>query len=147
MPASPRSRFWRCPAGRRRHRAARGRGRHECRRSDRVGVHVHAERSCRQPHDPAQAKSDAAASVYFKTDGERPAIQKTTDHYSARKIGFVMFTVACEAGTGIPHGERGDRRLRAGQQRRHARLRVDEAGFKPELRGPILKDDAAGLLF
>ena len=66
-----------------------------------IDVHVHAERSCRQPHDPIQAEFDAAASVYFKTEGERPTIEQTIDHYRARKIGFVMFTVDSEAGTGI----------------------------------------------
>jgi predicted TIM-barrel fold metal-dependent hydrolase len=41
------------------------------------------------------------ASIYFKTDPKRPTIQETIEHYRARKIAFVMFTVDMEAGTGI----------------------------------------------
>ena len=66
-----------------------------------IDVHTHAERSCRQPHDPIQGEFDAAASVYFKTQGERPTIDETIAYYRARKIAFVMFTVDSEAGTGI----------------------------------------------
>lgn len=66
-----------------------------------IDIHTHAERSCRQPHDLIQAEFDAAASVYFKTEGERPTIAETIDYYRARNIAFVMFTVDSEAGTGI----------------------------------------------
>ena len=66
-----------------------------------IDVHTHAERSCRQPHDPIQAEFDAAATLYFKTAAERPTIAQTIEYYRERKIGFVMFTVDSEAGTGI----------------------------------------------
>jgi uncharacterized protein len=66
-----------------------------------IDVHTHAERSCRQPPDPIQASFEEAASIYFKTEGERPTIAQTIEHYRERKIGFVMFTVDSEAGTGI----------------------------------------------
>jgi predicted TIM-barrel fold metal-dependent hydrolase len=66
-----------------------------------IDVHTHAERSCRQELDPIQAEFEDAASRYFKTEGERPTIARTIDYYRARKIGFVMFTVDSEAGTGI----------------------------------------------
>lgn len=66
-----------------------------------IDVHVHAERSCRQPLDPAQAEFDAAATLYFKTEAKRPTIAETIEHYRARNIAFVMFTVDSEAGTGI----------------------------------------------
>jgi predicted TIM-barrel fold metal-dependent hydrolase len=66
-----------------------------------IDVHTHAERSCRQPHDAIQAEFDAAATIYFKTDAERPTIAQTIDYYRERRIGFVMFTVDSEAGTGI----------------------------------------------
>lgn len=66
-----------------------------------IDVHVHAELSCRQPLDPIQAEFNQAASDYFKTPLERPTIAETVVYYRERKIGFVMFTVDMEAGTGI----------------------------------------------
>jgi predicted TIM-barrel fold metal-dependent hydrolase len=66
-----------------------------------IDVHVHAERSCRQPHDPIQAEFDAAATTYFKTDERRPTIDETVAYYRERQIAFVMFTVDSESGTGI----------------------------------------------
>lgn len=66
-----------------------------------IDIHVHAERSCRQPLDPTQAAFDEAASAYFKTEPRRPSIAETVEHYRARKIAFVMFTVDSEAATGI----------------------------------------------
>jgi uncharacterized protein len=66
-----------------------------------IDVHVHAERSCRQPPDPTQAAFDEAATLYFKAEPKRPTIAETVAHYRERRIGFVMFTVDSEAGTGI----------------------------------------------
>ena len=66
-----------------------------------IDIHTHAERSCRQPVDEIQAEFDAAASVYFKADSKRPTIPETIAYYRERKIGFVMFTVDSESGTGI----------------------------------------------
>ncbi len=66
-----------------------------------IDIHTHAERSCRQPLDPTQAAFDEAATHYFKTEPRRPTISETVDYYRSRKIGFVMFTVDSEAGTGI----------------------------------------------
>lgn len=66
-----------------------------------IDVHVHAEHSCRQPLDPIQAKFEEAASAYFRTGDKRPSIAETIAYYRDRKIGFVMFTVDMEAGTGI----------------------------------------------
>jgi predicted TIM-barrel fold metal-dependent hydrolase len=66
-----------------------------------IDIHTHAERSCRQPVDEIQAEFDSAASVYFKVDTKRPSIAETVAYYRERKIGFVMFTVDSEAGTGI----------------------------------------------
>ena len=65
-----------------------------------IDIHTHAERSCRQPVDPIQAEFDSAATQYFKA-GERPTIPETIAYYRERKIGFVMFTVDSEAGTGM----------------------------------------------
>ena len=66
-----------------------------------IDVHVHAERSCRQPLDPIQAEFDEAASHYFGTEQKRPSIPETVEFYRTRKMGFVMFTVDMEAGRGI----------------------------------------------
>ena len=66
-----------------------------------IDVHVHAEVSCRQPHDPIQAEFEKAASIYFKADPKRPTIAETVEMYRALNIGFVMFTVDSEAATGI----------------------------------------------
>jgi predicted TIM-barrel fold metal-dependent hydrolase len=66
-----------------------------------IDVHVHAEHSCRQPLDPVQARFEEAASAYFRTGDKRPSIPETIAYYRERKIGFVMFTVDMEAGTGI----------------------------------------------
>src|SRR5262245_9758005 len=66
-----------------------------------IDIHTHAERSCRQSLDAIQAEFDTAASKYFKIDTKRPTIPETVAYYRERKIGFVMFTVASEAGTGI----------------------------------------------
>lgn len=66
-----------------------------------IDIHVHAEHSCRQPLDPIQAEFEAAANVYFRTGDKRPSIPETIAHYRALNIGFVMFTVDMEAGTGI----------------------------------------------
>lgn len=53
-----------------------------------LDIHGHAEHSCRQPLDPIHAEFEAAASVYFRTDGKRPSIPETIAHYRARNIGF-----------------------------------------------------------
>ena len=66
-----------------------------------IDVHTHAEVSCRQEPDPIMEEFQKQASVYFKTDPKRPTIQETVEHYRARKIAFVMFTVDMEAGMGI----------------------------------------------
>ena len=68
---------------------------------DAIDIHVHAEHSCRQPLDPIQAAFEQAATVYFKADARRPTIAETIAYYRERRIGFVMFTVDSEAGTGI----------------------------------------------
>ena len=66
-----------------------------------IDVHVHAEISCHHPEDPIMAKYFDAASIYFKTERRRPTIPETVAFYRERQIGFVMFTVDMEAGTGI----------------------------------------------
>lgn len=66
-----------------------------------IDIHTHAERSCRQPVDDIQQEFDAAATTYFKTESKRPTIPETIAYYRERKIGFVMFTVDSESGTGI----------------------------------------------
>jgi predicted TIM-barrel fold metal-dependent hydrolase len=66
-----------------------------------IDVHCHAEHSCRQPLDPIQAEFEAAAATYFKTTAKKPTIAETIAYYRERRIGFVMFTVDSEAGSGI----------------------------------------------
>ena len=66
-----------------------------------IDVHVHAEVSCHHPEDPIMGTYLDAASKYFKADRRRPTIQETIAHYRERQIGFVMFTVDMESGTGI----------------------------------------------
>jgi len=64
-----------------------------------IDVHTHAEVSCRQPQDEVWKEYEDAASLYFKA-GKRPTIAETVAYYRERKIGFVMFTVDCEAEIG-----------------------------------------------
>src|ERR1700761_1279712 len=76
-----------------------------------IDTHVHAEVSCCQPLDLFGKEFDDAADKYFGTVlklGGRPTIPETIEHYRERKIGFVMFTVDCEANLGrrrIPNEE------------------------------------------
>ena len=64
-----------------------------------IDVHTHAEVSCRQPQDEVWKPYEDAASLYFKAP-QRPTIAETVQYYRERKIGFVMFTVDCEAEIG-----------------------------------------------
>ena len=66
-----------------------------------IDIHTHAEVSCHQPEDPIMGKFFDAASTYFKADRKRPTIPETIAYYRERQVGFVMFTVDAEAGTGI----------------------------------------------
>lgn len=66
-----------------------------------IDVHTHAEVSCRQPPDPIQAEFEAAATAYFGAEPKRPTIAETVAYYRERNIGFVMFTVDSESGSGI----------------------------------------------
>jgi uncharacterized protein len=70
-------------------------------RLEAIDVHVHAEVSCHDPEDPIFGEFLDASTKYFKADRRRPTIDETIAHYRARNIGFVMFTVDMEAGTGI----------------------------------------------
>lgn len=76
-----------------------------------IDTHVHAEVSCCQPPDLFGKEFDDAADKYFGTVltlGRRPTIPETIEHYRERRIGFVMFTVDCEANIGrrrIPNEE------------------------------------------
>ena len=88
-----------------------------------IDVHVHAEVSCRQPHDPIQAEFEKAASEYFKAELKRPTIAETVELYREQNIGFVMFTVDSESAT--QDKQRGDRRGGGGEQRHHGRVRLD----------------------
>jgi predicted TIM-barrel fold metal-dependent hydrolase len=63
--------------------------------------HVHAEVSCHDPEDPIFDEFLDASTKYFKADRRRPTIPETIAHYRQLNIGFVMFTVDMEAGTGI----------------------------------------------
>jgi len=64
-------------------------------------IHTHAERTCQHPLDEIQEQFDAAAARYFKTPAKHPSIAETIAYYRSRKIGFAMFNVDSEAGTGI----------------------------------------------
>ena len=66
-----------------------------------LDIHVHAEVSCHDPEDPIFAEFLDASTKYFKAERRRPTIAETVAHYRERDIGFVMFTVDMEAGTGI----------------------------------------------
>lgn len=66
-----------------------------------IDIHVHAEVSCHDPEDPIFGEFLDASTRYFKADRRRPTIPETIAHYRAAQIGFVMFTVDMEAGTGI----------------------------------------------
>ncbi|EZP74495.1 putative hydrolase [Sphingomonas paucimobilis] len=66
-----------------------------------IDIHVHAELSCHDPEDPIFGEFADAATHYFKAPRRRPTIPETIAYYRERQIGFVMFTVDMEAGTGI----------------------------------------------
>ncbi|RYE01202.1 MAG: amidohydrolase [Sphingomonadales bacterium] len=66
-----------------------------------LDIHVHAEVSCHDHEDPIFGEFLDASTKYFKADRRRPTIPETIAHYRERQIGFVMFTVDMEAGTGI----------------------------------------------
>jgi uncharacterized protein len=66
-----------------------------------IDVHVHAEVSCHDPEDPIMGKFFDATTKYFKTERKRPTIPETVAIYREQQIGFVMFTVDMEAGTGV----------------------------------------------
>ena len=66
-----------------------------------IYMHVHAEVSCHDPEDPIFGEFADAATRYFKAPRRRPTIPETLAYYRERQIGFVMFTVDMEAGTGI----------------------------------------------
>lgn len=66
-----------------------------------LDIHVHAEVSCHDPEDPIFGEFLDASTRYFKADRRRPTIPETVAHYRERQIGFVMFTVDMEAGTGV----------------------------------------------
>jgi predicted TIM-barrel fold metal-dependent hydrolase len=66
-----------------------------------IDIHVHAEISCHDPEDPILGEFFDASTAYFKADRRRPTIPETIAYYRERDIGFVMFTVDMEAGTGI----------------------------------------------
>jgi predicted TIM-barrel fold metal-dependent hydrolase len=65
-----------------------------------IDTHVHAEVSCCQPPDAYGAEFDKAADKYFGIEGKRPTIPETIEHFRARKIAFVMFTVDSESNLG-----------------------------------------------
>jgi predicted TIM-barrel fold metal-dependent hydrolase len=72
-----------------------------------IDVHTHAEVSCRAPTDDYGREFDEAASKYFKV-GRRPTILETVAYYRERRVGFVMFPVDAEFGTGrtrVPNEE------------------------------------------
>jgi len=64
-------------------------------------IHTHAERTCHHPHDEIQEQYNRAAARYFKNPAKHPSVAETIAYYRERKIGFAMFTVDSEAGTGI----------------------------------------------
>ena len=66
-----------------------------------IDVHVHAEVSCHDPEDPIMGRFFDATTKYFKTERKRPTIPETVAIYREQQIGFVMFTVDMEAGTGV----------------------------------------------
>ena len=66
-----------------------------------IDIHTHAEVSCQRPADPIQTEFEEAANRFFNVGLKRPTIAETVAYYRARKIGFVMFTVDSESGTGI----------------------------------------------
>ena len=66
-----------------------------------IDIHVHAVVSCHDPEDPIFGEFLDASTRYFKTERRRPTIPETIAYYRERNIGFAMFTVDMEAGTGI----------------------------------------------
>lgn len=65
-----------------------------------IDVHVHADKSIRDPVDKEKAKQQKAAEKYFKAAGSPPTIPETADYYRERKMACVIFTVDGEAASG-----------------------------------------------
>jgi predicted TIM-barrel fold metal-dependent hydrolase len=64
-------------------------------------IHTHAERTCDHGQDMIQEAFNKAAAKYFRKEIAMPRISEAVAHYRAQKIGFAMFIVDSEAGTGI----------------------------------------------
>lgn len=65
-----------------------------------IDVHVHADKSVRDPVDRLKAEQQKAAEKYFKAQGTPPTIPETADYYRERKMACVIFTVDGESATG-----------------------------------------------
>jgi predicted TIM-barrel fold metal-dependent hydrolase len=65
-----------------------------------IDVHVHADKSIRDPVDKEKAKQQKAAEKYFKAAGSPPTIPETADYYRERKMACVIFTVDGESASG-----------------------------------------------
>lgn len=65
-----------------------------------IDVHTHAERSATAPQDPVAGEVLAAAARYFGGPPLQPTAEEVAEHYRARRMLAVVFTVDDEAGMG-----------------------------------------------
>jgi len=65
-----------------------------------IDVHVHAERNTHEPQDPVTSEILEAAAAYFGGSPPQPTAREVAEHYRARNIAAVIFTVDDEAGLG-----------------------------------------------
>jgi predicted TIM-barrel fold metal-dependent hydrolase len=69
---------------------------------DAIDVHVHVEQDAHGRHSLDDELMDASASYFKATDDRTPTLARIAEHYRARRMAAVVFTVDATAATGHP---------------------------------------------
>jgi predicted TIM-barrel fold metal-dependent hydrolase len=69
---------------------------------DAIDVHVHVEQDAHGRHSLDDELMDASASYFKSTDDRTPTLARIAEHYRARRMAAVVFTVDATAATGHP---------------------------------------------
>jgi predicted TIM-barrel fold metal-dependent hydrolase len=67
-----------------------------------IDVHVHVEQDAHGHHSLDDELMDASASYFKSTDDRTPTLAQIAEHYRARRMAAVVFTVDATAATGHP---------------------------------------------
>jgi predicted TIM-barrel fold metal-dependent hydrolase len=67
-----------------------------------IDVHVHVEQDAHGHHSLDDELMDASASYFKSTDDRTPTLGQIAEHYRARRMAAVVFTVDATAATGHP---------------------------------------------